>query len=45
MEMISQLDAYASLEVAEVNPVLDDRNRTAEFAVEIIASSLGKRIL
>lgn len=45
MEMISQLDTYGSLEVAEVNPILDDRNRTAEFAVEIIASSLGKRIL
>ncbi len=45
MEMISQIDAYASLEVAEVNPILDDRNKTAEFAAEIIASSLGKRIL
>lgn len=45
MEMISQLDTYASLEVAEVNPILDDKNRTAEFAAEIIASSLGKRIL
>lgn len=45
MEMISQLDAYGSLELAEVNPILDNRNRTAEFAVDIIASSLGKRIL
>ncbi|MBU3698949.1 MAG: arginase [Candidatus Kapabacteria bacterium] len=45
MEMISQIDAYASLEVAEVNPILDDRNKTAEFAAEIIASSMGKRIL
>jgi arginase len=43
--MISQIDAYASLEVAEVNPILDDRNKTAEFAAEIIASSMGKRIL
>ncbi|MBK7185400.1 MAG: arginase [Ignavibacteria bacterium] len=45
MEMISQVEAYASLEVAEVNPILDDRNKTAEFAAEIIASSMGKRIL
>jgi arginase len=45
MELISQIDAYASLEVAEVNPILDDRNKTAEFAAEIIASSMGKRIL
>lgn len=45
MEMISQIDAYASLEVAEVNPILDDRNKTAEFAADIIASSMGKRIL
>ncbi|MCX6139980.1 MAG: arginase [Candidatus Kapabacteria bacterium] len=45
MEMISQVEAYASLEVAEVNPILDDRNKTAEFAADIIMSSLGKRIL
>lgn len=45
MEMISQIDAYASLEVAEVNPILDDRNRTAEFAADVVASSMGKRIL
>jgi arginase len=45
MEMISQIEAYASLEVAEVNPVLDVRNATAEFAADVIASSMGKRIL
>ena len=45
MEMISQIEAYASLEVAEVNPILDDRNKTAEFASGVVASSMGKRIL
>ncbi|MCO6465263.1 MAG: arginase [Bradyrhizobiaceae bacterium] len=44
-EMVSQIDAYASLEIAEVNPILDDRNKTAEFAADVVASSMGKRIL
>jgi arginase len=34
-----------SLDVVEVNPILDDRNTTAELAVELILSALGKRIL
>ncbi len=34
-----------SMEVVEVNPMLDDRNTTAEVAVELIASALGKTIL
>ncbi|MFB6107384.1 MAG: arginase [Haloplanus sp.] len=34
-----------SLELVEVNPILDDHNRTAELAVELAASALGKRIL
>jgi arginase len=45
MEMISEVDAFASLEVAEVNPILDERNKTAEFAADVVASSMGKRIL
>ncbi|MBI2793395.1 MAG: arginase [Ignavibacteria bacterium] len=45
MEMISRIDAYASLDVAEVNPILDVRNKTAEFAADVVASSMGKRIL
>lgn len=45
MEMVSQIQAYASLEVAEVNPILDERNKTAEFAADVVASSMGKRIL
>jgi len=45
MEMISKVEAYASLEVAEVNPILDVRNSTAEFASDVVSSSMGKRIL
>ncbi|NQW28905.1 MAG: arginase [Ignavibacteria bacterium] len=45
MEMISQIEAYSSLEIAEVNPILDDRNQTALFASDVVASSMGKRIL
>ncbi len=35
----------AALEVVEVNPIIDQHNRTAELAVELAASALGKRIL
>ena len=45
MEMVSQIEAFASLEVAEVNPILDIRNETAELAADVVASSMGKRIL
>jgi len=34
-----------SMELAEVNPILDEHNRTAELAVEMAASALGKRVL
>jgi len=45
MEMICDSRRMVSLEVVEVNPVIDERNRTADFAVELIMSGLGKRIL
>ena len=34
-----------SLEIVELNPVLDDRNHTARLAVGLVASALGKSIL
>ncbi|WP_435194352.1 arginase [Natronomonas sp. EA1] len=40
----ARLDDVRSMEVVEVNPILDQHNRTAELAVELIASGLGKRI-
>ncbi|MGE4633716.1 MAG: arginase [Planctomycetota bacterium] len=45
MEMVAETGAVRSLELVEVNPVLDEGNRTAEVAVGIIASALGKSIL
>ena len=45
METIAECGCMASLEVAEVNPILDHKNSSAEFAAEIVASSLGLRIL
>jgi len=45
MEMICDSRNMTSIEVVEVNPVLDEANRTADLAVELIMSGLGKRIL
>lgn len=45
MEVIAESGRMVSLEVAEVNPILDVRNTTAEVAVQMIASAFGKRIL
>ncbi|MGI6129368.1 MAG: arginase [bacterium] len=44
MELLAETDAILCLEVVEVNPTLDCYNRTAELAVELITSALGKRI-
>lgn len=45
METIADCGCVSSLEVTEVNPILDTRNASAEFCSELIASSMGKRIL
>jgi arginase len=45
MEMIAEAGVLHSLEVAEVNPILDDVNRSAVFAAGLVASAMGKRIL
>jgi arginase len=45
MEMIAETGKICSMEVAEVNPILDVKNSTAEVAAELVASALGKRIL
>ncbi|MDR7567003.1 MAG: arginase [Armatimonadota bacterium] len=45
MELVSESQRLASIEVVELNPILDDHNRTGRLAVELIASALGKRIL
>lgn len=45
METIAECGCMSSLEVAEVNPIIDTKNKTAELTAELIASSLGLRIL
>ncbi|MBM3726215.1 MAG: arginase [Acidobacteria bacterium] len=45
METIADAGSLVSMDVVEVNPVLDEANRTALLAVELVASALGKRIL
>src|SRR5579884_1825432 len=45
METLCDCGKMCSLEVVEVNPVIDEVNRTASLAVELILSALGKRIL
>jgi arginase len=45
MELVAQSDKLLALDMVEVNPILDYRNQTAELAVELITSALGKRIL
>ncbi len=45
LEMIADSGRMLSLEVVEVNPILDTGNRTASLAVELAMSAFGKRIL
>ena len=45
MEAIAGAGIAGSLEITEINPIFDERNRTAELAVELILSALGKTIL
>jgi arginase len=45
MEMIADTGQLASLDIVELNPALDVRNRTAEVAVELVASLFGKSTL
>jgi len=45
MELISESGLATSLDVVEVNPILDRENDTAKLAVELVASALGARIL
>ena len=45
MEMFADTGKVVGIDMVEVNPVLDERNRTAEIACELILSALGQRIL
>lgn len=45
MEILAESTKVASIDVVEINPILDNGNRTAELAVDLVASLLGQRIL
>jgi len=45
MEIVCDSGRMVSMEVVEVNPAIDEVNRTADLAVELILSAMGKKIL
>lgn len=45
MEAVAASGALGSLEITEINPILDNQNQTAILAVELVLSALGKTTL
>jgi arginase len=45
MEMIADTGKLVGLDLVETNPILDERNRTAELAVQLAKSAFGHRIV
>src|SRR5689334_4492861 len=45
MEMIADTKTMVSFEITEINPILDEKNKTAHFGTELILSAFGKQIL
>ena len=45
MEMIADDGRMVSLEMVELNPIIDNHNTTGELAVDLILSSFGQSIL
>lgn len=45
LELLAEADVLTSMEMVEVNPILDEHNRTGELAANLIASALGHRII
>ena len=45
MEMIADTGRLSSLDIVELNPAFDIRNRTAELAVDLVESLFGKSTL
>jgi arginase len=45
MELLAETGTLVSMDVVEVNPILDNRNETARLAMQFTLSALGKRIL
>ncbi|MEE8398397.1 MAG: arginase [Desulfobacterales bacterium] len=45
MEVFADTGKVSSMDIVEINPIIDQQNRTADIAVELAASLLGKKIL
>jgi arginase len=45
MEILCDSGGMTSMEVVEVNPVIDEANKTGNLAVELVMSAMGKRII
>ena len=45
MEAVAASRTLGSLEITEINPILDRENQTAILAVELVLSALGKTVL
>ena len=45
LEMVADSGRLVSMDMVEINPVLDDRNQTATLAVDLVVSAFGARIL
>lgn len=45
MEMLAEAEMITSAEFVEVNPIIDHKNQTANIAVELITSLLGKKLI
>jgi arginase len=45
MEILADSQRLVSMDIVEINPILDQQNRTASIAVELAASAFGKRII
>jgi arginase len=45
METLSEHNRMHSLEIVETNPILDNKNQSAEFAVDLMQSAFGKTII
>ena len=45
MELLADHGKVGSIDIVEINPILDQKNQTASMAAELLASLLGKAIL
>ena len=45
MEIVADSGTLGSMDIVEINPIVDQQNQTATMAIELAVSALGKRIL